>query len=759
MFSTETKKMHRLFFICLSVLIGAFVLVACSYYIINKKFAVAEIKEKLMNTSILASEAVNAQLKEPMQYLTVALQAYSGTYTPEDMLLFLISRDTNQIFTDFAWIDTSGTAVTASGQHMVLETAPYLTRIFSGESRITYLRKLPGTQDAGIVYGIPVKQNGSVTGALLGIITPATATEYTLLNILQGQGYMNIIDTEGNIIVRSRDPRSILTESDVNYFEFMEKRTVPQKKFSIKAFREQILQGTQGFFYYRLPDNTERLLYYLPLDFADWYLLIILPTDSLQMEFYRIPGYFGLIGVLIISLACIITILFQNKTEQYRKSLENILYTDPITGGMSNAKFEQLARERIRKADPETYTYISLDLYGFKLINDMNGGGGGNAVLIHMYTVLQKFLEPEDIMCRVNADVFAMLVKTKSPEQMVLTLSEFAAALNGFNNSRQDKYYLRIKAGFYTIPNGWLSFMTIKDRSNIARKTAQDQKTTNLFTYEFFNDAELTRQTHERELENCMEQALRNKEFKMYLQPKINIQTGTVVGAEALVRWQSPVYGFMSPGEFIPVFEKNGFITRIDLELFEQACIFLQKQMQQDKPLIPISVNLSRIHLYNPRFLDDFIAIRKKYGIPATFLEFEITESMAFEQLKIMGTVIQKIHEAGFTCSIDDFGSGYSSLNALGDIPADVLKMDKIFFRFDPYKKIRNSRIIASVISMAKQLDMQVVAEGIETSSQAMFLQDAECDIIQGFIYSQPLPVEEFTLFMNNWSSENVVSQ
>ena len=195
------------------------------------------------------------------------------------------------------------------------------------------------------------------------------------------------------------------------------------------------------------------------------------------------------------------------------------------------------------------------------------------------------------------------------------------------------------------------------------------------------------------------------------------------------------------------------------MELFEQACIFLQKQMQQDKPLIPISVNLSRIHLYNPRFLDDFIAIRKKYGIPATFLEFEITESMAFEQLKIMGTVIQKIHEAGFTCSIDDFGSGYSSLNALGDIPADVLKMDKIFFRFDPYKKIRNSRIIASVISMAKQLDMQVVAEGIETSSQAMFLQDAECDIIQGFIYSQPLPVEEFTLFMNNWSSENVVSQ
>jgi len=759
MFGFETRKIHKVLFICLLAILLIFFAVMVVFYSINKSKAYQEAEMNLQNVSEISASAIQTKLTQPLHYMNSIINSYTDKTNPKKLVEHMLRNDTNDIFQCFTWIEKDGKAYTSKdtkNSYSIITLTPYMEDIFSGRSYISFTNYSEISRTEAILFGVPILTNGEVSSIVIGNTSPTKLGNYTLFDLFQGEGYAHLIDSRGNVVAKSQSSKISPTLN--NFFKHLK---IGAKIFNGKKIQEVISDfenNKSGFLYYKLEDNRDKMAYYQPLNIANWFLLSIVPTKNLNNNLLKQPLYFslGFLGLLIITGIIIFVFYIFNK--RYRENLEKTLYTDPITGGINSAKFEKLVRERLRdkNTDPHAYTFISLDLVGFKLINDINGGGGGDATLTYMYNKLKKYLEPNDLMCRVDADIFNMLIKTKHIEVMENLLSKFTEDLNRFNENRKDKYYLRVKAGLYTIPNGWISFTTIRDRSNIARKIAKKKTSTDLFVYDIFNDAELHRQTKEREYENAMKQALENQEFKMFLQPKINIQTGKIAGAEALVRWISPTYGMIQPDAFIPMFERNGFITQIDLNQFKQACIFLRELMDKGKEPIHISVNLSRAHLFNPNFLEDFIAIREEYNIPAAYLEFEITESMAFEQLESMSILINKIHEAGFTCSIDDFGSGYSSLNALGDIPADVLKLDRAFFKIDPYKKVRNKRIIASIIALAKQLDMKVVAEGIETTSQAHFLHDVQCDIIQGFIYSRPLPLNEFKKFIETWNEQNI---
>ena len=228
-----------------------------------------------------------------------------------------------------------------------------------------------------------------------------------------------------------------------------------------------------------------------------------------------------------------------------------------------------------------------------------------------------------------------------------------------------------------------------------------------------------------------MQQALENGEFIVYLQPKINLEKIEIVGAEALVRWNSQD-GLISPGEFIPFFEKNGFIVKLDLYVFDCVCRLLQDWENRGIAPIPISVNLSRNHLLDPQFLKKYEAIQKTYGIASHLLEFELTETVVFENLELLKNVIAQIHAAGFQCSMDDFGSGYSSLNVLKEIPVDILKLDGAFF--DKEGDPRGNDVVETAIELARKLGMKTVAEGVETFTQVEFLRNADCDMVQGYI-------------------------
>ena len=239
---------------------------------------------------------------------------------------------------------------------------------------------------------------------------------------------------------------------------------------------------------------------------------------------------------------------------------------------------------------------------------------------------------------------------------------------------------------------------------------------------------------------NIMEDALEQGQFIAYYQPQYNHATHVLIGAEALARWRHPQYGIIPPSVFIPVFEKNGFISKLDLHIFAQVCKFINHCMKRDIPVIPISVNITRFDIFKEDFVDRMEEVRQRYEVPAKLLHLEVTESAAMGSIVKVNSILQRMHECGYTICMDDFGSGYSSLNVLKDIDVDMLKLDMEFVHTDLSERKRGSTILCSVVRMAKWLGLPVIAEGVETLEQADFLRSIGCLQIQGFLYSRPLP-------------------
>lgn len=365
-----------------------------------------------------------------------------------------------------------------------------------------------------------------------------------------------------------------------------------------------------------------------------------------------------------------------------------------------------------------TYQMIWMNMQRFKLVNDMGGVELGDRLLEYIYHKIRDTLSETEYAARLFSDNFIILMKNEGKEKTMRRLEGLVESINSYNLAQPYKYYLTFIFGIYEIRENDLPIIYAEDRAHTAIES-QDCVNAGLCTCCYYSDELRNKMLNEKSMENRMRDALKNDEFKLYLQPKYDTHRGTVSGAEALVRWDDPVKGLLPPAVFIPLFEANGFIIQIDLYIFEQTCRFLRKLIDEDKMLIPVSVNMSRAHFQDPDFLDRYIEIVERYDVPPAYLDIELTETMVLENPEVFINIIKKIHAAGFKCSMDDFGSGYSSLNNLKDLDVDTLKLDRA-------------------------LVMTTVAEGIETKEQVEFLKRTSCDMIQGFVFSKPVPVSDF---------------
>lgn len=268
-------------------------------------------------------------------------------------------------------------------------------------------------------------------------------------------------------------------------------------------------------------------------------------------------------------------------------------------------------------------------------------------------------------------------------------------------------------------------------------------------SYSFFNEDTRNRLYKEKRLEDNMNKALEKGEFIVYYQPKYSLDdVNEIEGAEALIRWNSPEFGFISPIDFVPLFEKNGFIVNIDMFVFEEVCKTLNKWINKGYTPVPISVNMSRVHLYRDNFIENITDLISKYNISPEFIELELTESVVFDNLNILIDIMKKIKEIGFLISMDDFGSGYSSLNLLKDLSFDILKLDRGFL-IETTDTKRGKIIISKIVEMAKAIDIKVICEGVETYEQVEFLKEIGCDKVQGYLFAKPMVLDEFEKHLN----------
>lgn len=430
------------------------------------------------------------------------------------------------------------------------------------------------------------------------------------------------------------------------------------------------------------------------------------------------------------------TMLDVDEEINVKEKLEQKAEQDFLTGILNQETFYAKAEILLKTYPERDYAVIIMDIDKFKVINDMYSMEGGNRILMEIAALINKCLTDHDICARVYADVFYIMADCPSNISVVRLINEIKEGLEKLNCET-------LLVPFFGISRSVDDDTTITNLCEMAGFAHKYVKETNFNKWTFYDETIRQKAILEKQIEKEMEYALENGQFHVYLQPKYLIATKEVIGAEALVRWIHPVKGLIPPSEFIPLFEKNGFILKLDEYIWEQVCILLKKWIEQGRTLIPISVNVSRLHLHSLKFRTIIINLLEKYNIPRKFLELELTESLFFGNLDRMIKVLSDLQKDGFTLDMDDFGSGYSSLNVLRNIPIDVLKIDCAFLDNAIFLE-KGKTIIKYIVAMANDLNMHIIAEGIETIEQEQFLLEMGCSMGQGFYFSRPITIEEF---------------
>ena len=434
----------------------------------------------------------------------------------------------------------------------------------------------------------------------------------------------------------------------------------------------------------------------------------------------------------------------QQHLEEANVELERLAFVDPVTKGFNQTRFDLTARRVIDQAEPGAYALVALDLKKFKLLNEIQGTESGDMVLRFVYDRLRAHLEGDECVGRINADAFNVLMRDEGAQAMYERIDGMVQDINRFNVDAERPYFLSFTVGVYPIDDTSLPMTLVRDRANVARGSSKEASNARHFTCVFYSDVDRQNLLSEQDMENRMHGALERGEFVAYFQPKQRLADGSIGGAEALVRWIDPARGLVPPDDFVPYFERNGFIINVDLCVFEQVCALLASWIEQGRQPVPISVNMSRAHLREQDFLTPYEQIRARYGVPASLIEFELTETLVFGDPETFKGVIDLLHARGYRCSLDDFGSGYSSLNVLKDVDIDTMKLDRAFFSAGDDAGQREWDVVESVVDLAKKLDLGTVAEGVEEPGQAARLRAIDCDMLQGYVFSRPVPVAEF---------------
>jgi len=416
------------------------------------------------------------------------------------------------------------------------------------------------------------------------------------------------------------------------------------------------------------------------------------------------------------------------------KEALNVVERDSLTGLFNKEGFYHNVAALIRSNPQHAYNIIVIDIEHFKLVNDTYGVNEGDKLLKYMAVQIEKVVEKYSGICaRANADRFFLLLPTDVDMNHVI--EQYQNSL--FRYPIAMKIY--VKFGIYEIDDISIPVAGMCDRASLALSSIKGRydKISN-----YYDDILRKRLLLEQQIINDMDRAIKEHQFTVYLQPKYDLKTEEIAGAEALIRWNHPVHGFLFPNNFIPIYEKNGFITDVDTYVWDKTCEVISDWKKQGLDIVPVSVNVSRKDIYNtdlPKLLEKLVA---KYNLEPKYLHLEITETAYTEDSMQLIEGVLKLKESGFIIEMDDFGSGYSSLNMITELPIDVLKLD---MRFIQAKQKSGSAqdMIEFVINLAKRLELKVTAEGVETRDQVELLRSLQCDYAQGYYYSKPVPCED----------------
>lgn len=743
---TQTKARN---FLGGMLLAASMIVMVCILYANSiRETSKNEVERYLGEVSSSVADFIESKIGANM----AALRSIAITYSEQkrrgmDDIDYLQKKAECHDFIRISILTKDGQSVGSDGTTYDFSDEPKVMKVFEGIEIIENGTEEYSGNKSGFYYAVPVyDSNNQVSCALVASNTTTWIQDFISKEYFDKKAFFHIIEKDGTIVIKSENP-SVILEGD-NFIDGMKEDNISVDSEELEQFSNDILNKNEGLLYFKqvgTSDDETKIARSVNIE-GTKFLLVLVVIDGVASDVFNQLLNNGILVVGFVSgmLIIIIVVVFLSFRNVNNK-LYNLAFVDPITKGDTGTRFDIEAQELIQNNPLDTYAFLVLNVAKFKLINDSYGIDEGNRTLEYIYRVIKNNLYNGEIVSRATSDRFDILIKSNKEDDILRRIDEIIKDINGFNGDRTDKYYLNFQIGAYIINDDKvLSTVYIRDRANTARQNAGGIKGTRLFVCSFFSDEERKRQYYEKYMENKMEDALEKGEFKVYFQPKLDLTNNEIVGAEALVRWLDPDRGLIPPNDFIPFFELKGFIVNLDLYVFEETCKRLRKWIDQGNKPIVISVNLSRVHLRNKDFIKPFSIIRDYYNIPQELLEIELTETIIVNGEADVKAAVDAIHGADFGCSIDDFGSGYSSLNMLKEINADVLKIDKAFFGINKEFREREKAIVKFVVDLARNLGMKSISEGVETIQQLEFLREINCDMVQGYIISRPIPMDEF---------------
>ncbi len=604
---------------------------------------------------------------------------------------------------------------------------------------------------------------GNENVVILLVIETNKYEEIFIQSIYSGNGNEYIITKEGQIIAKSNK-----NENEINIYENIT-NTIDNKKTS-KNTLENIKQNIQN------NEDGQDILYngikkyfvtYQKLNINDWYLIIITKGSAVAEELNQVIIIMFIISILIISIISVVSIYILKSEEKKEKSLYNLAYIDPITKLGNHNYFNQQGEKILINNKIKNKYVIALDIDKFKSFNKKHGHKLGDKLLEEVGKKLKEILKEKSIICRVSNDIYGVIVyEIEDIEQQVSSICQNISKII-INNV---EYNILIYLGIYKIIDNKYNLLESFDKALIAHDKVKGNSEKQYYIYNEKIELQLEK---ENEIENIMQQALEKEEFVIYYQPKISSKSNKMTQAEALVRWIRDGK-MIPPNEFIPIFEKNRFIIKLDKYIFEKVCKDLQfwkqkyektnrdsnkndngnnnnsiNNINEDIKVPMISINISKEHFYEEEFIKEFVNIAKKYNIEPKEIELEITESATLNKQIDVIKVMNNIKKYGFRLSLDDFGTGTSTLAMLQNMPIDTLKIDKIFVDKIDFNDT-NKNIIEYIVYIAKKLNLTTVAEGVENINQINYLKNIGCDMFQGYYFSKPIDKKNFEKYIEN---------
>ncbi len=697
------------------------------------------IKEELRDVAFLKAEEINSQIEvsleenidESLDDLSL-LASYleKNNITSETALDLLKEQSQTEEFETIYYIDINGRGIGLDGSERYFSDNVAFLSVLNNKFTITepYVSSITGEDVYDVA--VPITQNDQIVAVLLSEVSLTDIYE-SMRELTKGIGDVVLVDYKGALLHATdsafKNTEDIISE-DIDFFGGV---TLSQLTYDI----ENNNKGTVRFDV----NGVSKLAIYSPIKDTPWTLFLYVDENKANDGLSTTLNLITQICFVIAAVLVFFTILIWRSKVKTIEEIKKVAYYDSLTELPNLEKLKLIMFETLNKNKDKKYGIIKMDIQNFKAVNEMFGFEVGDKVLKAFKTIRETVNEPSLVITRAGIDEFIIF----SGNGFVDDMEERTSIYESYYNKiipELEEYQIKFKYGRYQIKQGETNVEDILNKVTLAHSISKYNKDKIIFDYDDKYKEELLRQA---EITHEMKPAISNKEFKVFLQPKVSVSDNKLIGAEALVRWIKPDGNVTFPDQFIPLFEKNGFIVELDKYMLEETCILLRKWMDKSNEIIPISVNFSRLNLSRENFSDKITEIVDKYEIPHQYIEIELTESTLDEDEEKLEALFESLNSQGFKTAIDDFGSGFSSLGMLKNLKIDILKLDKSFF-----SKAKNTErgelLVEGIVKLAQSLNMYVVAEGVEEVKQVEFLKYVGCDAAQGYYFAKPMLAMEF---------------